>query len=160
MNGAEWHLAINHLPVFSTLFGSLILLGGLLFKKTSVVHVGYILLLLAGLSSVAAVNSGEDAEEIVENMGNTDHDLIHEHEEMAESAQIFSLTIGGLALIGFFLSYTKRGFARALGFVIVICGIISSIYLIRVAHSGGEIMHKEIRSEFIEIESDHSHEEH
>lgn len=160
MNGAELHLAINHLPVYSTLFGCAILLGGLIFKKTSVIHVGYFLLIIAGISAILAVNTGEEAEEIIEKIGNTSHDIIHEHEEMAESTQVISIVTGLFAILGLFLSYTKRGFARLVGYAVLMIAAIGTISMLRVAHSGGEIMHKEIRSDFVFEDIDEDFEEH
>lgn len=151
MNGAEIHLAINHLPVAATFFGLLILLGGYIFTNNSVKKTALILLIFAGLVSIPTVISGEKAEDIIENMGFGEeiHHAIHEHEEMAESARWVSLGVGLLALIALYFHVTKKAPARLFTLLALIGAIGSMVYLVQVAASGGKITHTEMRSDFV-----------
>ena len=149
MNPSELHLAINHLPVFSTLFGSIILMAGLIFKKDVLNLTAYLLIILGTLGAVFSAYTGEEAEELVEHyFPEVSHDLIHEHEEAAELARNLSIVLGILSLIALFLNRTKRPLERIFGLLILVGGIVGSTLLIRAAHTGGEIMHLEIRQDF------------
>lgn len=151
MNGAELHLILNHLPVSATFFGILVLLGGMLFRNNSVKKVGFILLIFAGLATLPTVSTGEEAEEIIENMGFGEevHDLIHEHEEMAETARWISLGVGILALLAFYFHQSKKAPAKFFAVLTLVGGVGSMIYLINVADAGGKITHTEMHDDFV-----------
>jgi len=149
MNPAELHLAINHLPLFSTLFGTLILACGLIFKKDILNLAAYILLILGTIGSIASVVTGEEAEELIEDyFPEISHEIIHEHEESAEGARNMSIALGIFSALGVFLNRTKRPLESLVGWIIVVGGIVGLVMLMNASHSGGEIMHKEIRDNF------------
>jgi drug/metabolite transporter (DMT)-like permease len=149
MNPSELHLAINHLPLFSTLFGTLILLGGLIFRKEILNLTAYLLIILGTLGALVSVYSGEEAEELVEDyFPEISHEIIHEHEEAAEGARNLSLALGVLSLIALFLNHTKRPLEKVFAWILVLGSLAGSLMFMRAAHSGGEIMHIEIRDNF------------
>lgn len=151
MNAAEIHLAINHLPIAATLFGLLILMAGMLLKSDMVRKTGLILLIAAGLFTIPAVLSGENAEDIVENVVADEaiHDVIHEHEEMAESARWVSLGVSLLAILAFYFTHAKKAPAKLVTVITVIAAAGSLIYLANVGSSGGDIRHTESREGFV-----------
>ncbi len=151
MNAAELHLAINHLPIAATFFGIFILIGGLIFGNNSVNKTGLILLIFAGLIAIPTVESGEDAEEIIENMGfgAEVHHAIHEHEEMAETARWVSLGVAVLALLAFYFHQTKKAPAKLFTILTLVGAIGSMVYFVYVAESGGEISHTEMHDDFV-----------
>lgn len=149
MNPSELHLAINHLPLFSVLFGTLILLSGLILKQEVLRSLAYLLLILGALGALASAYTGEEAEELVEDyFPEISHEIIHEHEESAEMARNISIALGILSAIALFLNRTKRPIEKILSWILIVGGIVGSITLMRAAHSGGEIMHIEIRDNF------------
>ena len=83
MNGAEIHLLLNHIPVVGLFFVVALLAYALIRKNVPLVNICVVITLLLAVVTIPVNNSGEEAEEIVEEMG-LDHDLIHEHEEAAE----------------------------------------------------------------------------
>ncbi len=94
---------------------------------------------------VLSFNTGEGAEELVEKVAGVSHDVIHEHEEMAEK---FGLPMYGTALlsiISLFLMNKGFKFSRYLNFTILILALFVSYLSIKVGTSGGEIRHTEIR---------------
>lgn len=151
MNGAELHLAINHLPIAATFFGILILIGGMTFANNGVKKTGLIMLIFAGLISIPTVASGEKAEDIIENMGFGEevHHAIHEHEEMAEAARWVSLGVAVLALLAFYFHQMKKAPAKLFTILTLIGAIGSMIYFFYVAESGGEISHTEMHDDFV-----------
>lgn len=159
MNSAELHLAINHLPIAATLFGIFILIGALLVKNDMVRKTGLLFLIAAGLFTIPAVITGEDAEDIIENMalGEEMHDIIHEHEEMAESARWVSLGVSLLAILAFYFTHTKKAPAKIFTLVTLLAAIGSMAYLANVASSGGDIRHTESRDGFVVPSENHEH---
>jgi len=149
MNPSELHLAINHLPLFSTLFGSLILLAGLIFRKEILNLTAYILIIVGMVGALLSVYTGEEAEELVEDyFPEISHEIIHEHEEAAEGARNLSIALGVLSLIAIYFNRTKRPVERLFSWLVLAGSIIGTVMLMRAAHTGGEIMHIEIRENF------------
>jgi hypothetical protein len=68
MNGAHWHLVVNHLPIIFPLVGAIIMVIGLVSKSEAVKRTSYFIFILGALASVAAMTTGEGAEEEVENI--------------------------------------------------------------------------------------------
>ena len=151
MNPAEIHLAINHLPIAATLFGLLILIAGMLIKSDMVRKTGLILLIAAGLFTIPAVVSGENAEDIIENIVPDENilDFIHEHEEMAESARWVSLAVSLLAILAFYFTHAKKAPAKLFTIITLIAAAGSMIYLANVGSTGGNIRHTESRDGFV-----------
>jgi len=149
MNPSELHLAINHLPLFSMFFGSLILFAGLIFRKELLNVTAYILIIVGMIGALLSVYTGEEAEELVEDyFPEISHEIIHEHEEAAEGARNLSIALGILSFIALFLNRTKRPLERLFSWLLLAGGIIGTVMLMRSAHTGGEIMHIEIRDNF------------
>lgn len=145
MNDAHLHLALNHFPILGTLFGTILLGLGVFGKNKSFLNAGLITLFVIAVITIPAYISGEGAEEIVEELG-VDHDIIHEHEEAAETAVLLMDALGLLALVSFFFSRkTFNRPARILTIVTFVLGLIVFGLMLRVGGSGGEIRHTEIR---------------
>lgn len=147
MNDAHFHLVVNHLPIIIPGIAALVLLGGFIVKSEIVKRTAYILFILGAVSTFIALNSGEAAEEIVEQMG-VSHDLIHEHEEAAEKFALISHVLGLLAIAGLWSNYKRKKFSNAIGIAALLVSI-ALMYFGRITGTtGGEIMHREIRADF------------
>ena len=55
MDGAHFHLLVNHIPIVGTIFGMLILLAGLILKNDTVKQTGLGTLMVSALSSALAL---------------------------------------------------------------------------------------------------------
>jgi uncharacterized transporter YbjL len=145
MNPAHFHLIVNHLPIISPIIAFGVLVVGLLLQNEVIKRVAYGICIFAALSAVPASVSGENAEDVVENLQGIDHNLIHTHEEAAEKFAVVVYLLGIAAAAGLFASWKQKGFANILQFVILaLCAI--SLFLARQAGTtGGEIRHTEIR---------------
>jgi hypothetical protein len=95
MNPAHLHLLVNHLPIFGTLFALLLSGGALLLSpfRRGLFLGAVVLAVIGGIGGFVAENTGEGAEELVEDLPGVTETLIHAHEEAAETAAI----LGGLA---------------------------------------------------------------
>ena len=151
MNAAHFHLIVNHLPLFAALFGGIILAVGLLLKQQALTRTGLALAVLTGIGAFVAVESGERAEEIVEEVAGVVESTIHDHEEAAEVAMFASILLGVLALAALAVPERHAAFKRAatigsLALTLVALGLIG-----RAANLGGFIRHTEISEVSSEI---------
>jgi uncharacterized membrane protein len=148
MNAAQIHLALNHLPIFGTLFGFLILLFALLKNSSQLKQAGLWLCLAASVGAIPTYLSGEPAEEVILSQPGIEEERIEEHEEMALIALIAIEVLGAASLAGLYLS-AKAGAPPST--LVIACLILSLLALAIVgwtAHLGGQIHHPELRPGF------------
>lgn len=146
MNEAQLHLLSNHLPLTLPFIGLLILVISFFVKSSVVRRTGYFILVLGGLFTIPAFFSGEGAEEIAEHMGKN-HDLIHEHEESAETFAYLNYLLALLSAVALWMSWKKNELEKYIFPLILIGGVIISVFALCTGESGGEISHPEIHSE-------------
>lgn len=146
MNGAQLHLALNHVPVIGILFCIFVLGWGLLRRSTDITRVGFVLLVFVGLAAGGAFLTGEPAEEVVEEQPGVSDDRIHEHEESGEFALIVTGIAGALGLVGLVLG-RRSDAPRTLGWIALLAAVVAAATLFRTAHLGGQIRHPELRGE-------------
>lgn len=144
MNDAYLHLILNHFPIFSMLFGLLILLWGLFKKNISFQKLAMVLFIVGAVTSYVAVETGEGAEDIIEDyVPSISHDLIHDHEEAAEIAMWFSFVTGGISLLGLFVVGKDHRYEKVLTGVLVVAALAAAGMLMYTAYEGGKIRHPE-----------------
>lgn len=148
MNDAHFHLVVNHLPIVGTLIGLLVLISGLLLKKSEVKLTAFGIFIFSAITSIVAFLTGEGAEEVVEDLSGISETLIHTHEEYAESFLILSISLGVIAIIGFIAELKKFKLSKLLTILILLIALANIVLGKYVGTSGGEIRHTEIRGEF------------
>ncbi len=144
MNAAQIHLALTHLPVFGFLLFTPVFLYGWMKKNGLLIRLSSLFFVLLAISAVVVFNTGEGAEEIVEEIGGISHRIIHEHEEAAEiSLWLFAIS-GTLAalVLALRLEPPKRS-SRILLPVLGILLIATCISAVYTAKEGGKIRHPE-----------------
>jgi uncharacterized membrane protein len=145
MNGAQLHLALNHLPVVLSLAGLLVMLWGWISRSPEIKKVGLALVAATAVCALAAFLTGEPAEDALKAFPGFSKSLVHEHEEAGEAALVVSILAGVSALAGAFLQSRKHRHAPR---VFVICAgivLLASLAFFRTAHLGGLIRHEELR---------------
>lgn len=147
MNTAHFHLFVNHLPIIGFWLGTLVLIAGLLFKKTDVKLTALGLFIFSAITSIFAFFSGEGAKEVVENFAGISETLIHTHQEYAKLFFILTLILGAISLVAFVAELKKLKYARYLIMLTLLLAIATGVLAKYVATSGGEIRHTEIRSD-------------
>ena len=146
MNAAQLHLALNHLPIFATLFGIAFLLLAFVRVEDYLKSIGLWFLVISALSAIPVYLSGEPAEEIIEHRQGVQESVIHDHEESAELAFLLAEILGGLSLGMLFLRAKKRPLPNlSWVFLSAVSAVILLLFL-RTAHLGGQIRHDELRS--------------
>lgn len=147
MNDAHLHMVVNHFPIIGGIFGLGILISSLVFKNKTIQNVAYVLFIVSAIFGAISMSTGEGAEEIVENLPNVTHQIIHEHEEIAEKLAIVLYVLGAVSLIGFYLNIKNHQKSTIISYFVVLISVVSIFFGKQTGTTGGEIRHTEIRSE-------------
>lgn len=145
MNDAHLHMVVNHFPIIGTIFGAGILLAGILFKNNTVKNVAYVLFVVAAVFAAVSMATGEGAEEMVEDMPTVGHDIIHEHEEIAEKLALSLYVLGVVSLFGLYANIKKISQAKLAAILTLVISVIAIYFAQLTGTTGGEIRHTEIR---------------
>ena len=146
MNGAHWHLVLNHLPIIFPIAALVILLISYTVDKPDFVRAAYLLFVLGALATLPAFLTGEGAEEVVEGLAGIDENYIKAHEEAAEVFAFGNYALGLLALTALFLGYWKKQLSVYPKIVITLFAFMVLFLGKQAGTTGGEIRHTEIRS--------------
>lgn len=163
MNEAQIHLLLNHIPVLGSLFGLILLIIALWKDNHTLLQTALITFMVAAAVVLPVDWSGEGAEEIMEAEG-VSHEIIHEHEELAELSVGLMLSLGGIAALTLWLTLMMSALSRLFGFITLLLALLTSVSMAVTAHSGGEIRHTEIREGYQpekgQHKGEHEEEEH
>lgn len=146
MNQTHLHLLINHLPIFASILGGLVLAHGLWTKSDQTKIAAYYLLIISSIGAAIAYLTGEVAEEAVENIQGISKDLIEQHEDFSVIALVALSILGVVSLIGLFLTIKKSPLTRIVAIVTLFISLISFGLIARTGYIGGQIRHTEINS--------------
>mgnify|MGYP000667985492 CR=1 FL=1 len=146
MNEAHLHMVVNHFPIIGTILGFGILIVGLIRKDITIRNVSYFMFIIAALFAAISMASGDGAEEMVEDMPNIGHKIIHEHEEMAEKLAMVLYLLGITSILALFLNRKKNPKEKIVSFLVVTMAAIGIFLAQQTGTTGGEIKHTEIRS--------------
>lgn len=149
MNPAHWHLLVNHLPIIGGLMATLILLWGMLRRNVSVVNLSFYLFIACAVFSIAASTTGESAEHYLKGLNAVEETYLERHVGAADIANYGMITVGALSLLTLIFERIRN--VRAMPYIILILSVAVFILMSRAGKLGGEIMHKEIRNDQIQI---------
>ena len=143
MNDAHLHLLINHFPIVGTIFGFGILLVGIIIKNKPIQNTACIIFIICMILGKVSMFTGEKAEDIVENLG-ISHNIIHEHEEQAETYMKMAYALGVISIISLLANVRNHPKSKLFSFLTLTLAIVTVILSKYVGTSGGEIRHTEI----------------
>ena len=146
-NAAHLHLLVNHLPIFLPLFGLIMLIIGIVSKSEIVKRVSLAMFVFAGLFAFIASSTGEGAEEIVEELKRS-HDLIHEHEEAADTFALLSYVLAIFSIVAFWFNWKKHPFKDLSMYIALLISVIVIYFSYPTGQTGGEITHPEVNNSF------------
>jgi uncharacterized membrane protein len=149
MNGAHWHLLVNHLPIIFPIVGAMVMFTGILSKSEAVKRTAFLIFVIGALTSVAAMSTGEGAEEVLEKMDGATRPFINIHEETAETFAVLSYLLGALSVLGLWVSFKKEKFSAIVSSLTLLFSLVVLFFAKQAGTTGGEIRHPEIRSEHI-----------
>ena len=151
MNDAHLHLMVNHFPIIGLIFGFGILISGLYFRNNGIKNTAYSVFIVAAITAFLSMYTGEGAEELVEDLPNIGHHIVHEHEEYAEKLALILYALGVLSILGFYLNVKTHAKARLVSVIILVTAAVGLIFALKTGTSGGEIRHTEIRDNKVEL---------
>ncbi len=146
MNAAHWHLTVNHLPLIFPIVGALVLTVGFIIKSDAVKRTSFLIFIIGALASIAAMSTGEGAEEVIEQLGINSKNYIETHEEIAETFSILSYVLGAVSLFGMWVNIKRVSFSNTLNWAILAFSIAVIMVGKETGTTGGEIRHTEIRT--------------
>ncbi len=149
MNDAHLHLVFNHFPIIIPIIAMLIMVAGLVFKSEVIKKTALGLFILGALLTLPAFGSGEDAEEVIENLPGIEEKYIEAHEEAAETFSYLSYGLGFLSLLGFWANWKEKSFSNLLSIIVLLFAVIVLFFAKETGTTGGEIRHPEIREGFV-----------
>ena len=148
MNGAHWHLVVNHLPIIFPVAGIIVLLTGLIAKSAAVKRTAFLIFILGAVAAIAAMTTGEGAEDIAEKISGITRSNIHQHEEAAETFALLSYVLGGISLIAIWASFKQKSFSTIVRIATLVFAVVLLFFAKQTGTTGGEIRHTEIRSDY------------
>ena len=151
-------MVVNHFPIIGLFFGIGILAFGIIKKQTILVNTAYVIFIFCMIMAKATMMTWEGAEEIVEELG-ISHDIIHDHEELAETFMKVLYGLGILSILGLVVNLKKHSKAAIVSYVVLVLAIGSAILSKNVGTSGGEIRHTEIRENTDNVVIDENNED-
>jgi uncharacterized membrane protein len=143
----QQHLLLNHLPIISVIFGSLILFIGMLFHLKQVKIVGLAMFIFSAILFFPTMYTGGKAEHLVGDQPGVARYLIEEHEEIAERTELIVDLLAAMALITLLSIATDKKISKWLIRVTLIISFISIYFVIQTGHSGGQIRRPDLRIE-------------
>jgi hypothetical protein len=146
MNGAHWHLLINHVPVLGTIFGLVLLAFGWWRKSEEIKKAALGTFGIIALGAVAAFLTGEPAEETVKGVPGVLLAAIGPHEDAAEFALWGSIIVGVVALGGLIWFRGGKPVKNWISALVLVGAILVTGMMARTALLGGKIRHPEFES--------------
>ena len=147
MDPTHLHLLVNHLPIVGTFLGVALMILALVRRTDAgALHAAALVLVLAGAGAVVAEESGEGAEEMVEDLAGTDEAALHVHEERAEVATPLALLTALFAAGAVVTRALRPGTLSTAATVLTLASAAASSGVMAwVGQSGGLIRHSELR---------------
>ena len=149
MNAMHIHLAINHSPLYATMFAFFFVLIGMIVRNRTIVTAGLIIAIISALCGVAAYLSGDQAADLIDHsapIAGVDKTMIHEHDLAATFVLISSGVAAAFAIVMLIVGRRRGQRPRWMEVVMVIVLLWSLSVVARTALLGGRIHHPEVRA--------------
>ena len=145
MNQAHLHMVVNHFPIIGIIIGMIVLGVGIATKSALSKRIGGLILIGSSLFTFPSFETGEGAEEIVENLPGVSENLIEKHEELAEQFMGFVWAIILIGVLSLLSEWKMKKFTNWLYISLFVISLFATYFAKQVGTSGGEIRHTEIR---------------
>lgn len=144
MDLAHLHLLINHLPIFGSIIGALVMIQAISTKSESTNRAALGVYIISAVGAVIAYLTGEPAADKVEGLQGISKAAIEAHEEFAEIALIGMIILGVCSIGGFILIIRKSPYVKQASIAILVVSLISFGLVARTGYMGGEIRHSDV----------------
>jgi len=167
MNAGHLHLILNHAPIFGAFVGMIIFGFGMFRRNNTLEKTGLITFIVTGIATLPTYFTGEAAEEVAERFKDSSHDMIHEHEELAETGLILMIALAIASLILLIVmwrfkrsnegKHLKNGLMKST--ILALAATTFGIMMI-VGNTGGKIRRPELRGDAMKNTTEKSVEHH
>ena len=167
MNAGHLHLILNHAPIFGAFVGMIIFGIGMFRRNNTLEKTGLITFIVTGIATLPTYFTGEAAEEVAERFKDSSHDMIHEHEELAETGLILMIALAIASLILLIVmwrfkqsnegKHAKNGLMKSA--ILSLAATTFGIMMI-VGNTGGKIRRPELRGDAVKNPTEKSVEHH
>lgn len=147
MDAAHLHLLTNHIPILLTFLSVAMLIWAVISKKSEHYKIAFIGFIIAGFAVLVVFQSGEDAEDIVEEIAGVTHDSIEAHEEAADIAWWLTVILGAGGIAGLFMNKKKQKGFKPFVWILLVYALLTAGYLAYTGNLGGYIRHTELSDE-------------
>ena len=144
MDATHLHLLTNHIPILLTFLSVAMLIWAVISKNSEHYKIAFIGFIIAALAMFVVFESGEDAEETVEEIAKVTHDSIEEHEEAADISWWLTMLVGVGGVIGLYMNKKKTKGFQTFVWVLLAFALLNAGYLAYTGNLGGHIRHTEI----------------
>lgn len=135
---AEFHPKVVHFPIALLLTYFLFEVLGVVLKKEFLFKAAHLLLLLGVIGALAAVLTGQQAEEAFEYWNRQSSDLLEEHEQYA-NITLWYFT--ALLLIRTIFTLSKT-FAGVIQYVILVLAAVGAYFVFQTGDHGGKMVYE------------------
>ena len=149
MSFVHVHLAINHSPLYATLFAFFFLLIGMMIRNRSIATAGLVITIIAALCAIATYSTGDQAKDIIDAsppIAGVEKTMIGPHEDAAGWFLGASSVTGVLAIVVLILGRKKGTRPRWMEVVMLFLLLFCLSIVVRTALLGGRIHHPEVRA--------------
>jgi uncharacterized membrane protein len=147
LNGAQFHLLVNHLPVVGFLWLLPALVVAIKVQSVEVKRFVLFATVIIGFSALAPFLTGGSAAELVKSLPDITEARIHEHAEAGMYASILSLICAIMAGFALLQQSQRADGAQRMLPLVLLGALVTTAAMLKTAHEGGKIHHQEIRDE-------------
>ena len=141
------HVATNHLPLVGLLIAMLSLIGALALRNRNATFAALALIALLALSAWVVSYFGEEGyDRVLSTVDEEGQAFLQYHQHLADRWMFLFYLCAGSALLGIGLAWKWPRTLTSFAIVTLLFGCASVVAGIFIAHSGGEIRHREFRS--------------
>lgn len=142
------HPLVIHFPIALIIVAPLFVVLGLLIKPRTREFIGVsaLLMILAAGGALLATSTGSAAEHLAEKVPGAKA-ILHEHEELGESAEVFAIALAAALVVGFaslciWRPKLPRGVIIGFGMVYLVGHAAGMLVVANTAHQGGRLVHE------------------
>jgi uncharacterized membrane protein len=140
---AHLHVLINHIPIIGIPLIALFLAWGLARREEPVIRVALIATVILGALTWVTMLTGDGAKDDIEHLAWVNKDVVEEHEDSGDWANISGIVMGVAALGALVLARKGKPVPRAAGFAVLALMVFATAVVARTGWLGGKIRHDE-----------------
>jgi uncharacterized membrane protein len=144
ISDAHWHMLLNHFPIILSITATGLLILALFIRNKVFANTALFLLVLGGISSIPAFQTGEMAEEVIEAYPEVSEATIERHEDAAATGYTIILISGAIALVALLIGRKKKEYQMLPVVIGLVAGLTASGFMTWVGSTGGKIRHPEL----------------